>query len=195
MTVGFPSCASPTTIIIAHQRWKHHLRHQNTKQLLLIWGIFQQLGFYQLTWNRLLFGPDFHHHPWIEDCSELPPYSGWIYMFSCSISPPSPVLWSKVRNSKSASYLSMAPYFDMDSDLQLNDSQHWLIMMRMDFWRLFSEVNLARMFWVWKAREGAKFPGLSVFSVQLLSNDAQSNAHYHHHHHGNSLSPSSSPSW
>ena len=75
----------------------------------------------------------------------------------------------------------------------LNDFQ--LIMMRMDFWRLFSEVNLARMFWVWKAREGAKFPGLSVFSVQLLSNDAQSNAHYHHHHHGNSLSPSSSSKW
>ena len=140
-----------------------------------------------------LFGLDFHHHPWIEDCSELPPYSGWIYMFSCSISPPSPVLWSKVRNSKSASYVTFRWHLIFLTRIRI---RHWLIMMRMDFWRLFSEVNLARMFWVWKAREGAKFPGLSVFSVQLLSNDAQSNAHYHHHHHhhGNSVSSSSSSS-
>ena len=42
-----------------------------------------------------------------------------------------------------------------------------------------SEVNLTRMLWVWKAGEVAELSSLSVFSVQLLSNDAQSYTHYH----------------
>ena len=56
------------------------------------------------------------------------------------------------------------------------------------------KVNLTRMLWVWKARwEGAEFSMLSVFWVQLLSNDAQSSTHYHtffcnqHHHHSHYL--------
>ena len=71
--------------------------------------------------------------------------------FTCFLVPSLPqALYSEAKlgivNLPPSSRFDGTLFFYTDSDWQLNDSQHSLIMMRMDFWRLFSEVNLARMF-------------------------------------------------